>query len=53
MILSCLEGRLDIAETLDASFARMLKRYQDVQNEQPSLAPKPRPKRDFRRRKRA
>jgi hypothetical protein len=53
MILSCLERRLDIAETLDASFARMLKRYQDVQNEQPSLAPKPRPKRDFRRRKRA
>jgi hypothetical protein len=53
IILSCLERRLDIAETLDASFARMLKRYQDVQNEQPSLAPKPRPKRDFRRRKRA
>jgi DTW domain-containing protein YfiP len=53
IVLSNLEGRLDIADTLNASFARMLKRYQDVQNEQPALAPKPRPKRDFRRRRRA
>ena len=53
MVLSRLEGRADIADTLNASFARMLKKYQDVQNEQPSLVPKPRPKRDFRRRKRA
>ena len=53
MILSSLEKRPDIAEALNASFARMLKRYQDVQNEQPSLAPKPRAKRDFRRRRRA
>jgi DTW domain-containing protein len=53
MILAGLEGRPDIADTLNTSFAAMLKRYQDVQNEQPSLLPKPRPKRDFRRRKRA
>jgi hypothetical protein len=53
MVLSRLEGRPDIADALNASFARMLKRYQEVQNEQPLLAPKPRPKRDFRRRKRA
>ena len=53
MVLSSLEKRPDIAETLIASFTRMLKRYQDVQNELPSLVPKPRPKRDFRRRKRA
>jgi DTW domain-containing protein YfiP len=53
MILASLEGRPDIADTLNTSFAAMLKRYQDVQNEQPSLLPKPRPKRDFRRRKRA
>jgi DTW domain-containing protein YfiP len=52
MILSNLEGRPDIADTLNDSFARMLKRYREVQDEQPSLAPKPRPKRDFRRRRR-
>jgi hypothetical protein len=51
LILSSLEARPDIADALNASFARMLKRYQDVQNERPSLAPKPRPKRDFRRRR--
>ena len=53
IVLSRLERRPDIASTLDASFARMLKRYQQVQSEQPSLAPRPRRKRDFRRRKRA
>jgi hypothetical protein len=53
MVLSHLEGRPDIADTLNASFTRMLKRYQEVQNDQPLLAPKPRPKRDFRRRRRS
>ena len=53
LILSHLERRPDIADTLNASFARMLKRYREVQEKQPELAPKPRPKRDFRRRKRA
>jgi DTW domain-containing protein YfiP len=52
LVLSTLEGRPDIADKVNASFARMLKRYQEVQDKQPELAPKPRPKRDFRRRRR-
>ena len=52
LVLSRLEGRPDIADTLNASFAQMLKRYREALDEQPSLAPKPRPKRDFRRRRR-
>jgi len=50
LVLSTLEKRPDIAETLNASFTRMLKRYREVQEEQPALVPK-RPKRDFRRRR--
>src|SRR6202035_1885004 len=53
MLLSRLEKRPDIADTLHASFERMLAKYREVQRAQPALAPKPRPKRDFRRRKRA
>jgi hypothetical protein len=53
LVLSYLEGRPDIAETLNFSFAQMLKRYQEVLEEQPSLAPKPRPRRDFRRRRKS
>jgi DTW domain-containing protein YfiP len=52
LVLSYIEKRSDISEALNASFARMLERYQEVQSEHPSLAPKPRPKRDFRRRRR-
>jgi DTW domain-containing protein len=52
MLLSSLEKRPDIAETLDASFERMLARYREAQHVLPELAPKPRPKRDYRRRKR-
>jgi DTW domain-containing protein len=52
MVLSRLEGRPDIAEALNASFIQMLKRYREVLEQQPSLAPKPRPRRDFRRRRR-
>ena len=54
MLLAALEKRPDIAETLDASFERMLARFRQVQGTNPELAPrpKPRPKRDFRRRKR-
>ena len=52
LILSCLERRPDIADTLNASFAQMLERYRKALDEQPSLAPKPRPKRDYRRRRR-
>ena len=52
MLLSGLEDRAEIAEILNASFVRMLKRYQEVHREQPALATKPRPKRGFRRRRR-
>src|SRR3954463_9549321 len=53
MLLASLEKRPDIAETLHASFERMLARYREVQDTMPEIAPKPRPKRDYRRRKRA
>jgi DTW domain-containing protein YfiP len=55
MLLAALEKRPDIAETLNASFERMLARFRQVQGTNPELAPrpKPRPKRDFRRRKRS
>jgi len=52
LLLAGLEKRPEIAETLNASFDRMLARYRDVQTEMPELAPKPK-KRDYRRRKRA
>ncbi|MCA6107787.1 tRNA-uridine aminocarboxypropyltransferase [Bradyrhizobium cenepequi] len=52
MLLAALEKRPDIAETLNASFERMLARYRQVQRTMPELAPKPK-KRDFRRRKRS
>jgi DTW domain-containing protein YfiP len=53
MLLSGLQKRPDIAQTLHGSFERMLTRYRAVQSEMPELAPKPKPKRDYRRRKRA
>ena len=53
MLLGSLEKRPDIAQTLHASFERMLARYREAQSVLPGLAPKPRPKRDYRRRKRA
>jgi DTW domain-containing protein len=53
MLLSSLEKRPDIAEALHSSFERMLARYRQAQTELPELAPKPRRKRDYRRRKRA
>ena len=51
MLLSGLEKRPDIAETLNGSFERMLARYREVQAAMPELAPKPK-KKDYRRRKR-
>jgi DTW domain-containing protein len=51
LLLAGLEKRPKIAETLNASFERMLARYRQVQVEMPALAPKPK-KRDWRRRKR-
>jgi DTW domain-containing protein YfiP len=55
MLVAGLEKRPDIAATLHASFERMLSRYREVQDTQPELTPrpKPRPKKDWRRRKRA
>ncbi|UGV26648.1 DTW domain-containing protein [Rhodopseudomonas boonkerdii] len=50
MVLSALQKRPQIAEALNASFERMLARYREVQSEIPELAPKPKPKRDWRRR---
>jgi DTW domain-containing protein YfiP len=53
MLLTALEKRPDIEATLNASFERMLARYREAQAVMPELAPKTRPKRDYRRRKRA
>jgi DTW domain-containing protein len=53
MLLGSLEKRPDIADTLNASFERMLAKYREAQSLLPQIAPKPKPKRDFRRRKRA
>jgi DTW domain-containing protein len=47
LLLAGLEKRPDIAETLNASFDRMLARYREVQVEMPELAPKPK-KKDYR-----
>jgi DTW domain-containing protein YfiP len=54
ILIAGLEKRPEIASALNASFERMLARYREVQETTPELAPrpKPRPKRDFRRRKR-
>jgi hypothetical protein len=53
MLLGSLEQRPDIAETLHSSFERMLAKYREAQSVMPELAPRPKPKRDYRRRKRA
>jgi DTW domain-containing protein YfiP len=55
MLIAALEKRPEIETALSESFERMLARYREVQGATPELAPqpKPRPKRDFRRRKRA
>ena len=52
MLLSALEKRPEISETLDATFERMLAKYREAGTSLPELAPKVRPKRDYRRRKR-
>jgi hypothetical protein len=53
MLLANLERRPDIAAMLHGSFERMLAKYREAQRVLPELAPKPKPKRDYRRRKRA
>ena len=52
MLLAGLEKRPDIAETLNASFERMLAKYREVQDAHAGTRAKPKPKRDYRRRKR-
>ena len=54
LLLAGLEKRPDIAETLNGAFERMLTRFREVQGTMPELAPRPKPraKRDFRRRRR-
>jgi hypothetical protein len=54
MLIAGLEKRPEIAATLNARFESMLARYREVQETSPELAPRPKPraKRDFRRRKR-
>jgi hypothetical protein len=52
MLLAALERRPEIAEALNASFELMLARFRQVQASNPELAPRPKPKRDFRRRRR-
>lgn len=49
MVLSRLEGRPEIARALHATFERMLARYREVQATMPELAPRPKPRRDYRR----
>jgi DTW domain-containing protein len=53
LLIAGLERRPEIAATLNASFEHMLARYREVQGTMPELAPRPKPraKRDFRRRR--
>jgi DTW domain-containing protein YfiP len=49
LVLSRLEGRAEIERALHATFTRMLARYREVQDTMPDLAPRPKPRRDYRR----
>jgi DTW domain-containing protein YfiP len=53
MLLASLERKPEIETTLQASFERMLAAYREAQATLPELAPKAKPKRDWRRKKRA
>jgi DTW domain-containing protein YfiP len=53
MLIAGLEKRPDIEETLKSAFERMLAKYREAQGTMPELAPKPKPKRDWRRKKSA
>jgi DTW domain-containing protein YfiP len=53
MLIAGLEKRPDVEETLNGAFERMLAKYREAQGTMPELAPKPKPKRDWRRRKTA
>ena len=51
MLLGSLEKRPDIEATLNDSFERLLTKYREAQTVLPELAPKPKPRREYRRRK--
>ncbi|KQW23100.1 hypothetical protein ASC80_07275 [Afipia sp. Root123D2] len=51
MLLGRLERRADVEAALIGTFERMLAKYREAQATVPELAPKPRPKRDWRRKK--
>ncbi|MGM4918141.1 DTW domain-containing protein [Tardiphaga sp. 813_E8_N1_3] len=53
MLLASLERKPEIETTLNEAFERMLAKYREAQSVMPELAPKPKPKRDWRRKKRA
>ena len=53
MLLASLEKRPDIEETLRNSFRTMLETYKAALVEYPEFGPKPKPKRDFRKRRKA
>ena len=53
MLLASLERKPEIETTLNEAFERMLAKYRDAQTVMPELAPKPKPKRDWRRKKHA
>jgi DTW domain-containing protein len=52
LLIAALEKRPDIAAALNTSFERMLARYREVEKTHPELTPKPKPRPDFRRRRR-
>jgi DTW domain-containing protein YfiP len=51
MLLARLERRDDVEAALLGTFERMLAKYREVQATVPELAPKPKPRRDYRRHK--
>jgi DTW domain-containing protein YfiP len=53
MLMAGLERKPEIETRLLASFDRMLETYKTATATVPELAPKPKPKRDYRRKKRA
>jgi DTW domain-containing protein YfiP len=50
MLMAGLEKRPEIGATLNAAFGRMLARFREVQRTNPELAPRPTPRRNFRKR---
>lgn len=51
LVISQLEGRDDVRETLESAFRMLLTRYRGLATSHPELVPPAKPKRDWRRRK--